>query len=158
MRRAVLGVLLAVPLLLAAPVPSDAQVQGGPCSGPGRQPRAYVAWSGPWARHDAELVVRPDGCGELAQRAYQWCAPWQLVGCDQIEGGIIHYGLRSTFTLDARVGAATSGRMLPIDATGDSREEGIVLRLQDDRMLGVEWGGEERTFCRPWARDMRCGA
>ena len=158
MRRSVLGVLLAVPSLIGALTPSDAQAQGSPCSEPWSQPHTYVAWSGPWARHDAELMVRPDGCGELAQRAYQWCAPRQLVECDRIEGGVIHYGLRSTFILDAGAGVAVSGRMLSITAAGDSREEGIVLRFRDDRTLGVEWGGEERTFCRPWARDMRCEA
>jgi hypothetical protein len=79
--------------------------------------------------------------------------------CDPVVGNTIQHGGYAGFVLNARVGSAASGRIV----TGHRQElidrPGIVLRLEEDGTLTVEWKDEPTSFCRTWAWiTMKCGA
>jgi hypothetical protein len=78
--------------------------------------------------------------------------------CDPANGNEIGHGGKAVFALDTRAGAAAAGRMLARTAAGNPPNFGIVLRLNANGTLTVEWDGEAQTFCRPWETRPLCGA
>lgn len=158
MRKIAAGVVLVAVLTFL--MPESAYAQGwGRCESDVPLGQDYAAWAGPWAKHGASLNVRQDGCGALSWRTYQPC-PFGIYDgvCDPIAGNEIGYGGKAVFSLDTRIGPATSGRMLARTAAGTPPNYGIVLRLKGDGTLGVEWDGTEYRFCRMWDWRPACGA
>ncbi len=78
--------------------------------------------------------------------------------CDPVIDGVIRHGNAMAFRLGVHEGSAASGRILQTPFT-PARGDGIVLRLNDDSTLTVEWDDSPTDFCREWAWiTERCGA
>jgi hypothetical protein len=140
-------------LWLGAFIPGEVLAQGGPCSMATAGSREYMAWSGPWVKHGASLDVYPEGCGVAGWRTYRQCPAGQYDGnCDPVQGDTIQYGGYTAFVLNAHAGAATSGQIIASSDSFLMEHPGIIVTLNENGTLLVEWGGGPfAVFCRPWA-------
>jgi hypothetical protein len=157
-----LALVMLILLALLAPVtPARAQTLPEMCEEKAPGSRDFAAWSGPWVAHGRYLDVYPEGCGSLHWRTYEWCPPGRagFGGCDWVENGVIQSGGYAGFRLDVRAGAATSGRIVLTPDPALYQRPGIVLTLNPDSTLTVEWLDQPNVLCRPWAYIIeRCGA
>ncbi len=141
MRQPVLGALMALLSMLGSFAPSATLAQDAPCPTQPSNAFEYVDFAGPWERDGMAVEVGRLGCGTLS---------W---------GDGVGQPLGVTrFVLDDHEGLIASGYIIDDSDPPDGPAADIVLRLEDDETLSVEWPDETRIFCRPWAWDPRCEA
>ena len=139
--------------------PDAALARGIPCPAEPANIFEYADFAGPWERHGMRLEVGRLGCGELTWRTYRRCPPGRSEHCDRVQDGAVRFGGLAEFALRAPRGAASVGRIVTTSAPARFAEREIVLLLNDDGTLMLEWDDQALIFCRPWHHDpLRCGA